>query len=54
MAGPVLVVRPPSLLADQVFATLGDAISNGDLPVGTRLHVGDLAQRAGTRRHARP
>jgi DNA-binding GntR family transcriptional regulator len=38
----------PSLLADQVYATLRAAIMNGELPVGTRLRIRDLAEQVGT------
>ncbi|GAB3346090.1 GntR family transcriptional regulator [Modestobacter lapidis] len=48
MAEPDLAVQPPSLLADQVFASLRTAIANGELPAGARLRVRDLAARAGT------
>lgn len=48
MAEPDLAVQPPSLLADQVFTSLRDAITSGVLPAGARLRVRDLAQRAGT------
>src|SRR6185437_17137139 len=38
----------PTLLTDQVYAVLHEAIISGDLPAGTRLRVRDLAAQVGT------
>ena len=38
----------PSLLADQVYAVIREAILNGEMPAGTRLRVRDLAEQVGT------
>src|SRR5215468_4632452 len=38
----------PSLLADQVYAMIREAILNGEMPAGTRLRVRDLAAQVGT------
>src|SRR5262250_2956440 len=38
----------PSLLADQVYAMIRQAILNGEMPAGTRLRVRDLAAQVGT------
>ena len=38
----------PQLLTDQVYAMLHQAIINGELPVGSRLRVRDLAAQVGT------
>ncbi|GAB4100333.1 GntR family transcriptional regulator [Sinomonas halotolerans] len=38
----------PLLLADQVYATLQEAILNGELPPGSRLTVRELAEQVGT------
>lgn len=38
----------PSLLTDQVYAMIREAILKGDMPAGTRLRVRDLAERVGT------
>ena len=40
----------PSLLTDQVYSALHEAIMNGDLPAGSRLRIRDLAAQVG--RHA--
>ena len=38
----------PTLLTDQVYAALHEAIMSGELPAGSRLRVRDLAERVGT------
>ena len=38
----------PTLLTDQVYAMIHEAILNGDLPGGSRLRVRDLAEQVGT------
>lgn len=38
----------PTLLTDQVYAMIHEAILNGDLPAGSRLRVRDLAEQVGT------
>lgn len=38
----------PTLLTDQVYAKIHQAIMNGDLPAGARLRVRDLAAQVGT------
>ncbi|MFE4226587.1 GntR family transcriptional regulator [Arthrobacter sp. NPDC056886] len=38
----------PTLLTDQVYAMIHEAILNGDLPAGARLRVRDLAEQVGT------
>ncbi|MEA5455666.1 GntR family transcriptional regulator [Sinomonas sp. JGH33] len=38
----------PALLTDQVYATIHEAILNGDLPAGSRLTVRELAEQVGT------
>src|SRR5215510_6014614 len=38
----------PSLLADQVYAMIREAILKGEMPAGTRLRVRDLAEQVGT------
>src|SRR5215471_14880804 len=38
----------PSLLADQVYAIILEAILKGEMPAGTRLRVRDLAAQVGT------
>lgn len=38
----------PTLLTDQVYAMIHEAIMNGDLPAGTRLRIRDLAAQVGT------
>jgi DNA-binding GntR family transcriptional regulator len=38
----------PTLLTDQVYATLHAAIISGDMPAGSRLRVRDLAEQVGT------
>src|SRR5215831_6544818 len=38
----------PSLLADQVYAVIREAILKGEMPAGTRLKVRDLAAQVGT------
>ncbi|WP_028066692.1 GntR family transcriptional regulator [Solirubrobacter soli] len=38
----------PTLLTDQVYAVLHDAIISGDLPAGARLRIRDLAEQVGT------
>ncbi len=38
----------PTLLADQVYATLHEAIVNGELVAGTQLKVRDVAAQVGT------
>jgi DNA-binding GntR family transcriptional regulator len=38
----------PTLLADQVYSTLHEAILSGALPAGSRLRIRDLAAQVGT------
>ena len=38
----------PTLLADQVYAALHEAIMSGELPAGSRLRIRDLAEQVGT------
>jgi DNA-binding GntR family transcriptional regulator len=38
----------PTLLTDQVYAILHEAIISGELPAGSRLRVRDLAEQVGT------
>ena len=38
----------PTLLTDQVYAVLHEAIMSGELPVGSRLRVRDVAEQVGT------
>jgi DNA-binding GntR family transcriptional regulator len=38
----------PTLLTDQVYAALHEAIMSGELPAGSRLRVRDLAEQVGT------
>ena len=38
----------PSLLADQVYTVIREAILHGEMPAGTRLRVRDLAAQVGT------
>ncbi len=38
----------PTLLTDQVYATLHAAIISGELPAGSRLRIRDLADQVGT------
>ena len=38
----------PTLLTDQVYAVLHQAIMSGDLPAGSRLRIRDLAEQVGT------
>jgi len=38
----------PSLLTDQVYTMIRQAILNGEMPAGTRLRVRDLAEQVGT------
>jgi len=38
----------PTLLTDQVYSMIHEAIMNGDLPAGARLRVRDLAEQVGT------
>lgn len=38
----------PTLLTDQVYAALHDAIMSGELPAGSRLRIRDLAEQVGT------
>ena len=44
---PIKRVRP-TLLTDQVYATLHAAIISGELPAGSRLRIRDLAEQVGT------
>jgi DNA-binding GntR family transcriptional regulator len=37
-----------SLLTDQVYETMHEAIMNGDLPAGSRLRIRDIAAQVGT------
>ncbi|MFD1211428.1 GntR family transcriptional regulator [Arthrobacter sp. GCM10027362] len=45
---PISKRAAPSLLTDQVYATIHEAILNGDLPAGSRLTVRELAEQVGT------
>ena len=38
----------PSLLTDQVYTVIREAILHGEMPAGTRLRVRDLAAQVGT------
>jgi len=38
----------PTLLSDQVYFTLREAVVNGELPAGYRLRVRDIAEQVGT------
>ena len=38
----------PTLLTDQVYATLHEAIISGELPAGSRLRIRQLAEQVGT------
>ena len=38
----------PTLLTDQVYAALREAIMSGELPAGSRLRVRDIAEQVGT------
>ena len=38
----------PTLLTDQVYATLHAAIISGELPAGTRLRIREIAEQVGT------
>ena len=38
----------PTLLTDQVYAALHEAIMSGELPAGSRLRIRDLAEQVGT------
>jgi DNA-binding GntR family transcriptional regulator len=38
----------PTLLTDQVYAVLHEAIISGELPAGSRLRIRDLAEQVGT------
>jgi DNA-binding GntR family transcriptional regulator len=38
----------PTLLTDQVYAALHEAIMSGELPAGSRLRVRDIAEQVGT------
>jgi DNA-binding GntR family transcriptional regulator len=38
----------PTLLTDQVYAALREAIMSGELPAGSRLRIRDLAEQVGT------
>jgi DNA-binding GntR family transcriptional regulator len=46
----VIPAKPlkPTLLTDQVYAVLHQAIMSGDLPAGSRLRIRDLAEQVGT------
>ncbi len=49
MGGVDLTPPPkPTLLADQVYAVLHEAIVTGELPAGSRLRIRDLAAQVGT------
>lgn len=37
-----------ALLADQVYASLHEAILSGELPAGSRLRIRDIAEQVGT------
>jgi DNA-binding GntR family transcriptional regulator len=46
----VIIQKPlkPTLLTDQVYAVLHEAIISGELPAGSRLRIRDLAAQVGT------
>jgi DNA-binding GntR family transcriptional regulator len=46
----VILKKPlkPTLLTDQVYAVLHEAIMSGELPAGSRLRIRDLAEQVGT------
>ncbi|AHK34326.1 transcriptional regulator [Rhodococcus opacus PD630] len=49
MCSVVISKRAEStLLTDQVYATIHEAIMNGELPTGSRLRIRDLADQVGT------
>jgi DNA-binding GntR family transcriptional regulator len=41
-------VAPPSLMTDQVFTAIRDAIMSGEMPAGYRLRIRDIAAQVGT------
>lgn len=41
-------VSPPSLITDQVFTAIHEAIMSGEMPAGHRLRIRDIAARVGT------
>lgn len=41
-------VAPPSLMTDQVFTVIREAIMSGEMPAGYRLRIRDLAAQVGT------
>jgi len=41
-------VAPPSLMTDQVFTAIQDAIMSGEMPAGYRLRIRDIAAQVGT------
>jgi DNA-binding GntR family transcriptional regulator len=41
-------VAPPSLMTDQVFNAIHDAIMSGEMPAGYRLRIRDIAAQVGT------
>jgi DNA-binding GntR family transcriptional regulator len=41
-------VVPPSLMTDQVFTAIQDAIMSGEMPAGYRLRIRDIAAQVGT------
>jgi DNA-binding GntR family transcriptional regulator len=45
---PITKRVEPTLLTDQVYATIHAAILSGDLPAGSRLTVRELAEQVGT------
>src|SRR5207248_2961060 len=40
-------VAPPSLMTDQVFTAIQDAIMSGEMPAGYRLRIRDIAAQVG-------
>lgn len=46
----MIIQKPlkPTLLTDQVYAVLHEAIMSGDLPAGSRLRIRDVAAQVGT------
>lgn len=41
-------VAPPSLMTDQVFTAIHEAIMSGEMPAGYRLRIRDIAAQVGT------
>lgn len=48
MTTTITKVSPPSLMTDQVFTAIQDAIMSGEMPAGYRLRIRDIAAQVGT------